>query len=150
MKRLLIILGLIGVVHVTIGLNPSTTLLNPKKEISDSRSTGILSPLTPTFTELDGNLFLAIQSDDNIKVADGDVVEFVFGRNSKLISFHINDINQDLIDKGEAQLFVMIHQDLALKLRSNRLRDINVINNGKKYAIPVDNYWVPDSYLTSL
>ena len=150
MKRLLVILGLIGVVHISTGLNSSATLLNPKKEINDSRSAELLSPLSPLFTELEGNLFLAIQTIEKIYVEDGDVVEFVFSRKSRLISFHINDINQDLIDKGEAQLFVMVHHDLALKLRSNRLKEINITSNGNTFSIPVNNYWVPDNYLTSL
>ena len=126
MKRLLVILGLIGVIHVSTGLNSSASLINSKKEINDSLNAEILSPLTPLFTELDGNLFLAIQTEEHINVEDGDVVEFIFNRKSKLVSFHINDINQDLIDKGEAQLFVMIHQDLALNEQDIHLDNISL------------------------
>lgn len=150
MKRLLIVLGLIGVVHISSGLNSSLTLLNPKKEINENHSAELLSPLTPAFTEIDGNLFLAIQTEEILNIQDGNVVEFVFNRNSRLISFHINDINQDLIDKGDAQLFVMVHQDLALKLRSSRLKAVNVISNDNPYSIEINDFWVPDNYLTSL
>jgi hypothetical protein len=150
MKRLLIVLGLIGVVHISSGLNSSLTLLNPKKEINDNLNAELLSPLTPAFTEIDGNLFLAIQAEEVLNIEDGDVVEFVFGRKSRLISFHINDINQDLIDKGDAQLFVMVHQELALKLKSSRLKEVNIISNKNPYSIQINEFWVPDNYLTSL
>jgi hypothetical protein len=150
MKRLLIVLGLIGVVHISSGLNSSLTLLNPKKEINDNLNAELLSPLTPSFTEIDGNLFLAIQAEEVLNIEDGDVVEFVFGRKSRLISFHINDINQDLIDKGDAQLFVMVHQELALKLKSSRLKEVNIISNKNPYTIQINEFWVPDNYLTIL
>jgi hypothetical protein len=150
MKRLLIVLGLIGVVHISSGLNSSLTLLNPKKEINDNLNAELLSPLTPAFTEIDGNLFLAIQAEEVLNIEDGDVVEFVFGRKSRLISFHINDINQDLIDKGDAQLFVMVHQELALKLKSSRLKEVNIISNKNPYTIQINEFWVPDNYLTIL
>ena len=150
MKRLLIVLGFIGVVHISSGLNTSLTLLNPKKEINENLSAELLSPLAPAFTEIGGNLFLAIQTEEVLNIEDGAVIEFVFTRNSRLISFHINDINQDLIDKGDAQLFIMVHQELALKLRSNRLKAVNIISNDNQHSIEVNEFWVPDNYLSRL
>lgn len=150
MKRLLMILGLIGIVHISTGLNSSTTLLDPKKGVNDSINAELLSPLTPSFTELDGNIFLAIQTDTKIDVKDGDVVEFVFGLKSRMVSFHINDANQQLVDTGKAQIFVMVHRDLALKLKSDRLKEIKITNEGNTLSIPVNKFWVPDNYLTSL
>jgi hypothetical protein len=147
MQRLFILLALIGVTQIISGFNTSATLVNPLTEIDEDTESNVL---TPRFTELDGNLFIAVKTDDNIEVEDGDVVEFVFNKKTKLISFHINDINQNLIDTGEANLFVMVHQDLALKLRSHRLKQINVIHNGKKQTIKINKFWLPDAHLGSL
>ncbi|RLD19635.1 MAG: hypothetical protein DRI71_11510 [Bacteroidetes bacterium] len=150
MKRLFILIGLIGVLQVVAGFNTSAKLLNPKKEGGGKYSTSVLSTMTPTFTHLDGNLFLAIATENDISIEDGDVVEFIFEKGSKLISFHVNEINQDLINTGEASLFVMVHNDLALKLRSHRLQKIIVIHHNEEYSIEVNKIWTPDQYMTSL
>ena len=150
MKRLFILLGLIGVIHVSSGFNTTTKLLNPKKDVSDTYSADLLSNVTPAFTQVEGNLFLAIKTEGQIEVEDGDVVEFVFNKRTRIISFHVNEINQDLINTGDASLFVMVHNDLALTLKSNRLKRINIKHNDEIITIPVDRFWVPHQYLSSL
>ena len=109
-----------------------------------------MSSMTPAFTELDGNLFLAIKTEGYIKVEDGDVIEFIFGKKTKLISFHVNEINQDLIDTGNANIFVMVHHDLALMLKSNRLKQIKVSHNGEVHSFMVNKFWAPDQNMASL
>ena len=150
MKRLFILLGLIGVIHVSVGFNSSAKLLSTKKEINDTYSVGLLSLMTPSFTQLDGNLFLAIKTTGPIEVEDGDVIEFIFGKKTKLISFHVNEINQDLIDTGNANIFVMVHHDLALMLKSNRLKQIKVSHNGEVHSFVVNKFWAPDQNMASL
>ena len=150
MKRLFILLGLIGVIHVSVGFNSSAKLLSTKKEINDTYSIGLLSLMTPSFTQLDGNLFLAIKTTGPIEVEDGDVIEFIFGKKNRLISFHVNEINQDLINTGNADLFVMIHNDLALALKSHRLKHINVMHNGDTYSSEVNKFWAPDQFMANL
>lgn len=150
MKRLFILLGLIGVIHVSAGFNSSANLLRTKKEINETYSIGLLSIMTPTFTQLDGNLFLAIRTEGPIEVEDGDVIEFIFGRKTRLVSFHVNEINQDLINTGNANLFVMVHNDLALALKKHRLKHINVKHNGEVYSYEVNKFWAPDQYMASL
>jgi len=150
MKKLFILLGLIGVIHVSAGFNSSAKLLRTKKEINETYSIGLLSLMTPSFTQLDGNLFLAIKTEGSIEVEDGDVIEFIFGRKTRLISFHVNEINQDLINTGNANLFVMVHNDLALALKKHRLKNINVKHDGEVYSYEVNKFWTPDQYMTSL
>jgi hypothetical protein len=150
MKRLFILLGLIGVIHVLAGFNTSAKLINPKKEVNDVYSVELLSGITPAFTQVDGNMFLAINTDAQIEIEEGDVVEFVFNKRTRIISFHVNDINQDLINTGNASLFVMVHDDLALSLKSHRLKRINITHENKVYSIAVDKFWMPHQYMTSL
>jgi hypothetical protein len=150
MKRLFIILGLIGVIQVSSGFKTAAKLPNPKKEVSDSYSGDLLSQVTPVFTQVDGNLFLAIKTEDQINVEDGDVVEFVFNKRKRIISFHVNEINQELINTEDASLFVMVHNDLALTLKSNRLKQITITHNNEVYSLPVNKFWIPHQYLTSL
>ena len=150
MKRLFILLGFIGVIHVSAGFNTSVNLINTKKEIFESHSVGMLSMVTPLYTHLDGNLFLAIKTDGQLDVEDGDVVEFIFDKNVSFVSFHVNEINQDLINTGGASLFVMVHNDLAISLRSNRLRQINVKHDDDVYSLEVNEFWTPDQYMTRL
>lgn len=150
MKRLFLVLGLISVIHVSSGFNTTAKLLNPKKEVSDTYSADLLSHVTPAFTQVEGNLFLAIKTESKLEVEDGDVVEFVFNKRKRIISFHVNEVNQDLIKTGDASLFVMVHSDLALTLKSHRLKRINIRHNDEVYSLPVDTFWVPHQYLTSL
>jgi len=150
MKRLFILLGVIAVIHVLAGFNTSVKLVNPKKEVSDTYSADLLSLVTPEFTQVEGNLFLAIKTEGKLEVEDGDVVEFVFNKRKRIISFHVNEINQDLINTGDASLFVMVHSDLALTLKSHRLKRINIKHNEEVFSLPVDTFWVPHQYLTSL
>ena len=150
MKRLFILLGLIGVIHVLAGFNTSAKLINPKKEVNDAYSVDLLSRITPAFTQVDGNMFLAINTEGQIEIEDGEVVEFVFNKRIRIISFHVNDINQDFIDTGNASLFVMVHNDLALSLKSHRLKRIIIKHDNKVYSIAVDKFWAPHQYLTSL
>ena len=53
-----------------------------------------------------------------------------------LKSFHVNDVNQDILDNGDADLLVMVHQDLALALKSNKLIKftLNLIELGKLFS----------------
>jgi hypothetical protein len=146
MKKLFILFGLIGVIHVLSGF----MLLEPEKKDNNSSISGTNKPMKPMFTTLDGNMFLAITTEAPINVDDGDVVEFVFDKRNKFISFHVNDTNQDVIDTGEANLFVMISNELALSLKSHRLQAINVIHDGQVYVLAVDSFWTPDEYLGSL
>ncbi len=150
MKKLLMLLGFIGVIHLTTGINSSANLLSPKKESNDMYSAILLSPITPSYTRLKGNLFLAIETEGLIEVVDGDVIEFVFSKHASVRSFHVNEINQDLIDTGKASLFVMVHNDLALALRLHRLVEINILNNKEASTLAVDQFWIPDEHLSNL
>ena len=144
------LLGFIGVIHVTTGINSSAKLISPKKDLNDIYNASLLSPVTPSYTQLKGNLFLAIETENAIKVEDGDVIEFVFSKHSNVSSFHVNEINQDLIDTRKASLFVMVHNDLALALRSHRLIEVNVHHNDEVSTLDVGQFWVPDQHLASL
>lgn len=150
MKRLFILLGLIGVINVLAGFKTSVLPHNPKKEVNDAYSVEILSLVTPSFTQLDGNMFLAINIEDKVEIEDGDVVEFIFNKRTRIISFHVNDINQDLINTGNASLFVMVHNELALSLKSQRLKRIKIKHNDEVISIQVDKFWIPHQYMTSL
>ena len=150
MKRLFILIGLIGVINITAGFKTSAKLLSPKKEVHGTYNIDLLSTMKPSFTYLDGNLFLAIKTKNKLIVEDGDVVEFVFEKSNKLISFHVNEINQNLINTGNASLFVMIHNDLALKLRSHRLKQIIVKHQNEVYNLEVNSIWAPDQFMTNL
>jgi hypothetical protein len=150
MKRLFILLGLIGVINVLAGFNTSVNPHNPKKEVNDAYSEELLSLITPSFTQLDGNMFLAIDTEGQVEIEDGDVVEFIFNKRTRIISFHVNDINQDLIKTGNASLFVMVHDELALSLKSRRLKRINIKHNDEVISIQVDQFWIPHQYMTSL
>ncbi|GEM_PF-5215911 len=105
-------------------------------------------PARPVFITLADNIFLAIKVNRPLTVTDGDVVEFVFGKKAKLVTFHINDINQDMLDKGEADLLVMVHQDLALALKDKQLDHIIVHHPDGATTIPVKRNWQPDVYLS--
>jgi hypothetical protein len=150
MKRLFILLGFIGVIHVLAGFNTSVKPHNPKKEVNDAYSADLLSLITPSFTQVDGNMFLAIKTEGQVEIEDGDVVEFIFNKRTRIISFHVNDINQDLINTGNASLFVMVHNELALSLKSQRLKRINIKHNDEIISIQVDKFWIPHQYMTSL
>ena len=150
MKRLFILLGFIGVIHVLAGFNTSVKLVNPKKGVNDTYGADLLSLVTPAFTQVDGNMFLAINTEGQVEIEDGDVVEFIFNKRTRIISFHVNDINQDLINTGNASLFVMVHNELALSLKSQRLKRINIRHNDEVISIQVDKFWIPHQYMTSL
>jgi len=149
MKKLFVILAFIGVINAT-AFNSSARLPNPKKKTVIVDSTDILTPVTAQFTQLDGNLFLAIKVAGQIEAEDGDIIEFIFNNNDKLVSFHINDSNQELIDTGKANLFVMVHHDLALALKSTRLKEINFIQKNQSVLIQVDSFWVPSHNIHNL
>ena len=132
-------------IHVSNGLD------TPAKATASVLASGdATGEITPLFTQLEGNLFLAIKTTANLDVEDGDVVEFIFDKKNSLVSFHVNEINQDLIDTGNANLFVMIHSELALKLKSHRLQEIKISHNNEVYTLKVDNFWAPDQYMASL
>ena len=150
MKRLFILLGFIGVIHVIAGFNTSVKLINSKKGANHTYSADLLSLVTPAFTQVDGNMFLAINTEGSIYIEDGDIVEFVFNKRTMIISFHVNDINQDLINSGNASLFVMVHNELALSLKSQRLKRINIKHNDDVYSLPIDKFWIPHQNMTSL
>lgn len=150
MKRLFILLGLIGLIHVSAGFNTSAKLVYPKKELNDAYSADLRSFIKPLFTQIDGNMFLAINTDAQIEIEDGDVVEFVFNKRPRIISFHVNDINQDFIDTGNASLLVMVHNELVLSLKSQRLKRIIIRHKNVTYSLPVDAFWMPHQYMTSL
>ena len=149
MKRIFILIGLVGVINVTAGINTSAKLLSPKKDVHGN-NIDLLSTMKPSYTYLDGNLFLAIKTSKQLTVEDGDVVEFRFEKSNKLISFHVNEINQNLINTGEANIFVMIHNDLALKLKSHRLKQIIVNHDNEVYKLEVNSFWAPDQFMTNL
>ena len=144
MKKIFIVLGLVGLIHLTLGSKPSVGSSNYNDGIVKEKSSGLYAPL---FTELDGNLFIAIKGKEAFTIDDGDVLEFEFNKKQKLPSFHINDINQDLIDTGQADLFVMVHHDLALKLKSHKVEMIHITHNGVIHTIQVNRFWIPDEYL---
>lgn len=149
MKKLFVILGFIGILN-TLSPNPSVGLTNPGKKNKDEHMAALNPVIAPIFSQLDGNLFLAVKVPGSLKVDDGTVVEFVFDGKPKMISFHINDINQNLIDSGEADLFVMIHHDLALLLKSTRLKELHVINGSDAINVPVGKFWIPGENLAQL
>ena len=103
----------------------------------------------PRFAELDGSLFLAIQTDEALKLNEGTVVEFKFKR-KELTSFHVNDANQDVLNQGEADVLVMIHQDLALALKSEKLLALKIIDGDQISTYKVNDFWQPHSFLSEL
>ncbi len=144
MKRKIIILGLLSAM-----LNISAKFVVNKSTahgIAGNEAT-VEMPARPVFITLADNIFLAIKVNRPVAVTDGDVVEFVFGKKDKLVTFHINDINQDMLDKGEADLLVMVHQDLALALKDKQLDHLIVHHPGRATTIPVKRNWQPDVYL---
>jgi len=44
----------------------------------------------------------------------------------------------------------MIHNDLALKLKSHRLKQIIVNHDNEVYKLEVNSFWAPDQFMTNL
>ena len=146
MKKIFILIAIITLLKITTGVDSSA---GRSTETVDTSAYNV-PVIVPQFTELDGNLFLALDLQDSLFLSDGDIVEFNFGRNNKLISFHVNDINQEIIDSGNANVFVMIPQDLAIELKNERLSSIRIKSSEKEVVVPVNQRWQPDQYIVSL
>ncbi len=146
MKKIFILIAIITILKISTGSDSSANR-GVKPEITIAKTE---PSIVPKFTKLDGNLFLALNLEDSVNLADGTVIEFDFGRKNKIVSFHVNDINQEIIDSGKADVFVMIHQDLALELRNERLNGIKIHSFNEDISIPVGQHWKPDQYLVSL
>ena len=146
MKKIFILIAIITLLKITTGVDSSA---GRSTETVDTSAYNV-PVIVPQFTELDGNLFLALDLQDSLVLSDGDIVEFNFGRNNKLISFHVNDINQEIIDSGNANVFVMIPQDLAIELKNERLSSIRIKSSEKEVVVPVNQRWQPDQYIVSL
>ena len=117
---------------------------------SNSSSRGVTKDyLEPRFADLNGSLFLALQTDIGHSLEEGTVVDFVFKRQT-IKSFHVNGANQDVLNQGEADVLVMIHQDLALALKTEKLLEIKISGNGRTAAFKVGEIWAPHTYLSKL
>lgn len=147
MRTILITLILVGAIK---GL--SGTDMNAAQRDETTTSDSFIRPTLitqPQFAELGGSLFLAIETQRGLSLNDGAVVEFKF-KGKALKSFHVNDVNQDVLDQGEADVLVMIHKDLALALKSNRLQEIIITDGDQVTTYKVGEFWQPHNYLTSL
>jgi hypothetical protein len=147
MRTILITLILVGIME---GLSGSVIISDFDKEIARVEKPRTAAKLTePRFTKLDGSLFLAVQTGDSLVLDEGAVVEFQFKRKN-LKSFHVNDANQNVLNHGDADILVMIHQDLALALKNEKLVELRIIDGDKISSFKVDEFWQPHTYLTSL
>lgn len=140
---------------VLIGLFESFSGTEIRADISkEANSARYVTPLTittePHFSEIGGSLFLAVQTEQYLRLAEGAVIQFDFRKNGSIKSFHVNDANQNIIDQGKADILVMIHQELALALRSNKLAGIKVIDGDRVMNFVIDDYWQPHTHLTNL
>jgi hypothetical protein len=147
MRTILITLILVGVIK---GL--SGTEINAAKSNEITYSDSFIRPTLstePQFAELGGSLFLAIETQEDLVLDDGAVIEFKF-KGEALKSFHVNDVNQDVLDQGDADVLVMIHKDLALALKSKRLKEIIITDGDEVTTYEVGEFWQPHNYLTSL
>jgi len=120
------------------------------EEPQESFMTDLHTRQRPQFTEINGSVFLVLNTGMNLNIADGAVVEFIFKGPKKQVTFHVNDANQEIIDQGNADLLMMIHEDLALALKHNLLKKLRIINDGVSYSIKVGAYWQPHLYLAKL
>ena len=66
MKKIFIILGLVGLIHLTLGSKPSVGSSNYNDGIVKEKSSGLYAPI---FTELDGNLFIAIKAKEDFAIS---------------------------------------------------------------------------------
>lgn len=148
MKSIFIILILVGVAKGLSGVGLTDENRSENPYVITSESSDFIAQ--PMFTELNGSLFLAIQTSNEMTLDDGAVVEFQFKKNGTLKSFHVNDANQDVLNQGEADLLVMVHDDLALALKSEKLMKIKIINGDEVSTLRVNDHWPPHIYLTNL
>jgi len=149
MKKIFVIFIAVGILRGLSGIEINAGN-NADQYSADLRSAHNEEGPVPTYTYLDGNLFLAIDSKKDLHLSEGAIIEFNFGKRKIVKSFHVNDINQDIIDKGDADLFVMIHHDLALSLKNEKLIKIKVIDEGTIYRISVDKQWQPHKLIAQI
>ena len=140
MKKIFALLILISILKIPTEVKLSAHE-NPAIEKLSLASADVIAP---EFRSLGGNLFLAIDLKEGLELQDGDVVQFDFGGRNKLVSFHINDRNQTVLDSEEAELFVIIHHDLALMLKDHKLKRIKISHKDETITVPVNQVWAPD------
>lgn len=148
MRSIFIVLVLVGVAKGLsgVGITDENRFENPfivASESSDLKT-------QPMFAELKGSLFLAVQTSNGLRLNDGAVVEFQFKKNGSVKSFHVNDANQDVLNQGEADLLVMVHEDLALALKSEKLMKVKITSGDEVTTLRINDYWPPHVYLTNL
>lgn len=148
MRSIFIILVLVGLVKGLTGAdignaNSTASLMETNDGIE------VMNP-EPHFTELKGNLFLAVQTPQKLNLEEGAIVEFQFKRNGSVKSFHVNDVNQDVLNQGDADLLVMVHDDLAQALRSHKLMKMKITSGSEVTVVPVNDFWPPHDYLATL
>ena len=147
MRTILITLILVGLVEGISGA--SIKAENNKAELSSEIENFDSILIEPRFLELGNNLFLALETGQSLELHEGAVIEFKF-RKKSLKSFHVNDANQDVLNQGNADLIVMVHKDLALALKSEKLVSIKIIDGDKISSVKIDDYWQPHHYLSQL
>ena len=138
MRTILITLLLVGLMEGLSGFGLDTGL-REEADLSVERIELPKSP-EPQFANLNGSLFLALKTNQALKLTEGSVVEFIFKRQA-IKSFHVNDANQNILNHGGADVLVMIHQDLAMALKNEKLMTIIITSNGE-----VSSYWAPHNY----
>ena len=146
MKKIFALLIIIAILKIATGVD-SSAHKNPNIE---EFGLSVSNEIAPEYTALDGNLFLAIDLKQGLTLQSGDVVQFDFGGRNKLVSFHINDRNRTIIDNEEAELFVIIHHDLALMLKDHKLKRIRISHNDEDITVDVNQRWAPDQNLINL
>lgn len=103
----------------------------------------------PVFSMLDSSLYLTVHTNQVLGLEDGAVVEFVFEK-KRFRSYHVVDKNYELLENGKADLLVMIQQDLAFALKSERLIGIKVINGDQITDFEIKEFWQPHNYISQL
>ncbi len=141
MKRFYAIVGLILGFYV---LSAMSIIGGNRISEGDPKTTN--SP-APHYINLDGTLFLAIDTPVRLQLDDGDVVEFVFDDGSKKVSFHINEANQQVVKTTYASVFVLVPHDMALALRDKAIKKINIHSHYGDYVLTVNQHWIPHLYL---
>ena len=142
MKNIFKMLLLVGAIKVYY----STTLEARVNDLNGIEEVKLITT-EPRFTELGNSLFLAVKTDNSLTLKEGTVVEFIF-KKKNYKTYHVNDSNQDVLDKGDADLLVMVHQDLAVALGNEKLLGIKVVDGDEVSFFNVEEYWQPHNYIS--
>ena len=146
MRTILITLILVGLMEGLSGFGLDTGLRGEDEMTAESIA--LKESPEPQFANLNGSLFLALKTNQSLKLDEGSVVEFIFKRQS-MKSFHVNDANQDILNHDGADVLVMIHHDLAMALKTEKLMTIKITSNGEVSSFEVGDFWAPHRYLSN-